>query len=130
MFNSAILRYKADFFLAAVFLWITPLEAALSIALIAFFKAIFIASGSADFRASPNFLTEYLICDLTNWFLRVLLMVWRTLFLADAIFGKLFHPLKIYGYFIISYIKMQGTTKGYVTVYYKKLEVNIITEIY
>jgi hypothetical protein len=56
-------------------------------------------------------------------------LAWRTFFLADAIFGKPFHPLKnAMPILSFHFPKSKGRQKDFSSVYYKNLKVNIIKE--
>jgi hypothetical protein len=80
-----------DFFLAAVFLWISFFAAALSIALTVLLKTAFVSM--PDAIADLHFLTDVLSADLRTTFLAVLFLVTFTRLIADLILGNITHLL-------------------------------------
>ncbi len=73
-------------FLEAVFLWITPLAFALSIALMVLFKAVFALSIFLFATSNSTFFERVFTVFLTAWFLSVIFLVCLTLFLTDLLF--------------------------------------------
>ena len=78
-----------EIFLEAVFLWITPFVAALSIRDMAVPSEAFDCSRSFDSTASKSFFTEVFSCDFTLIFPSLLFSLCLILFSADLVFAKI-----------------------------------------
>lgn len=83
---------KRDTFLAAVFLWYTPLEEALSISVIAATKLVLAISLSPVATAASTFLIIVLTLDLIALFLAAFVSLTKILFLADLMLAKITPP--------------------------------------
>lgn len=77
-----------DFFLAAVFLWYTPLEAALSIAAMACRRSSFVFASFAP-AATVTFLTAVFVKDFTCLLRACLFAATLMRFCADLMFAKI-----------------------------------------
>jgi hypothetical protein len=86
-FKEFIFFIKRDFLRAAAFLWIRPLEAALSNLLEASVKVVAAAVASFNTIAASTFLTDVRIADLTVMFCALFLSLILTRLIADLIFG-------------------------------------------
>lgn len=80
---------KRETFLAALFLWYTPLLAAFVIVEIAAVNAACASSLFLFATAASTFLIEVLTADLIDLFLAVFVSVTRILFLADLMLANL-----------------------------------------
>ena len=74
---------RRDIFRDAVFLWMTPFLAALSITDFAMSSSFSASSFVFSFTASRTFLTMFFTLVFTDLFLRRLFSFWRARFIAD-----------------------------------------------
>ncbi len=91
---TALLRRET--FLDALFLWYTPLVAAISIAEIALVRAALAASLSFAATAASTFFIAVFTAERIDLFLSVFVWVTRILFFADLILAKLYTSYRFY----------------------------------
>ena len=94
--NLFTARDKREIFLEAVFLWKTPLLAALLISPVAASNAAAAASLSFAAIAASTFFTEVFTADLIALFLSAFLRSTKSLFLADLMFAIFTPPIVDY----------------------------------